>query len=131
MSLATFFSLSTLCGNEGCVEKSSTNELPLNGFTIHNDDVAGDGAWADLFEIGLVWTLLEIFSKALISPPGFLVSFAPYSSALYSSSLLIPSLTKVAPRGTRIAATRRTIGEFLFLLFPPPSMPDQRAMVPM
>jgi len=39
---------------------------------------------------------------------------------LYSSSLLMPSCTKVAPRGTSIIA-RMTRGDppFLFLLLPP------------
>ena len=63
--------------------------------------------------------LALIFSSAEASAPGFWVSFAPYSSALYSRPREIPSWTKVAPRGTSIAATTSARGLPPCLLFRP------------
>src|SRR5438093_11628796 len=118
---------------EGWVEKSSINVCPRIGLTIQRDAVEADVEPTVAARALGEFTLLDIFSSAVINAPGLWVILAPYSSALYSKFRLIPNCTKVAPRGTNTAASNNATMLPLFCrpLPAPPNIMDHKAMLPM
>ena len=134
------------------MEKISRSEWPLNGLepsSLLIDTLALTlSVWGHktheillvVYLLEAVWLLaytlaqitIHVFLGGTGSVPDWLwkinpyaLVFAPYSSALYSSALFIPSRTNVAPSGISIAATRSSMSEpFPCLFLFPPNPPN-------